>query len=115
MSGVGVAGEANFLGGVAKLKGVLDFDVAKAKKRFFEIYITEVNLFCGNAIRWLVAGSYRIREWVIIWRSSSGIFFLVGFMCSSGLSMLFSYGFENVFHDVYNHSTYDSRFIFIDD
>ncbi|XP_078435903.1 haloacid dehalogenase-like hydrolase family protein [Wolffia australiana] len=32
-------GEANFLGGVAKVKGVLDFDPIAAKKRFFEIYL----------------------------------------------------------------------------
>uniref|UniRef100_A0A0D9VTA0 Thioredoxin domain-containing protein n=1 Tax=Leersia perrieri TaxID=77586 RepID=A0A0D9VTA0_9ORYZ len=32
-------GEANFLGGVAKLKGVKDFNADSAKKRFFEIYL----------------------------------------------------------------------------
>uniref|UniRef100_A0A0D9Z6A9 Thioredoxin domain-containing protein n=1 Tax=Oryza glumipatula TaxID=40148 RepID=A0A0D9Z6A9_9ORYZ len=32
-------GEANFLGGVAKLKGVKDFNAESAKKRFFEIYL----------------------------------------------------------------------------
>lgn len=32
-------GEANFLGGVAKVKGVEGFDPEAAKKRFFEIYI----------------------------------------------------------------------------
>ncbi|PWA90389.1 haloacid dehalogenase-like hydrolase family protein [Artemisia annua] len=32
-------GEANFLGGVAALKGVADFNPDAAKKRFFEIYI----------------------------------------------------------------------------
>uniref|UniRef100_A0A0E0KCW1 Thioredoxin-like fold domain-containing protein n=1 Tax=Oryza punctata TaxID=4537 RepID=A0A0E0KCW1_ORYPU len=32
-------GEANFLGGVAKLKGVRDFNAESAKKRFFEIYL----------------------------------------------------------------------------
>ncbi|GLT71599.1 hypothetical protein SLA2020_436050 [Shorea laevis] len=32
-------GEANFLGGVASVKGVKDFDPQAAKKRFFEIYL----------------------------------------------------------------------------
>ncbi|KAL6901972.1 hypothetical protein ACP4OV_004848 [Aristida adscensionis] len=32
-------GEANFLGGVARVKGVTDFDPENAKKRFFEIYL----------------------------------------------------------------------------
>ncbi|KAL6644960.1 hypothetical protein ACP70R_016568 [Stipagrostis hirtigluma subsp. patula] len=32
-------GEANFLGGVARVKGVKDFDPESAKKRFFEIYL----------------------------------------------------------------------------
>ncbi|XP_021772395.1 NHL repeat-containing protein 2-like isoform X1 [Chenopodium quinoa] len=32
-------GEANFLGGVASLKGVKGFDTNAAKKRFFEIYL----------------------------------------------------------------------------
>ncbi|KAK6915673.1 NHL repeat [Dillenia turbinata] len=32
-------GEANFLGGVAKVKGVVGFDTEVAKKRFFEIYL----------------------------------------------------------------------------
>ncbi|OWM72419.1 hypothetical protein CDL15_Pgr018304 [Punica granatum] len=32
-------GEANFLGGVAKVKGVEGFDPEAAKKRFFEIYL----------------------------------------------------------------------------
>ncbi|KAM7272381.1 hypothetical protein ACFE04_027044 [Oxalis oulophora] len=32
-------GEANFLGGVASLKGVEGFDTEAAKKRFFEIYL----------------------------------------------------------------------------
>lgn len=32
-------GEANFLGGVASVKGVAGFDPEKAKKRFFEIYL----------------------------------------------------------------------------
>ncbi|KAJ0707653.1 putative riboflavin kinase [Helianthus annuus] len=31
--------EANFLGGVAKVKGVADFNPEAAKKRFFEIYL----------------------------------------------------------------------------
>ncbi|XP_071709747.1 protein SUPPRESSOR OF QUENCHING 1, chloroplastic [Rutidosis leptorrhynchoides] len=34
-------GEANFLGGVANLKGVADFDPLAAKKRFFEIYLNK--------------------------------------------------------------------------
>ncbi|KAI5075738.1 hypothetical protein GOP47_0009814 [Adiantum capillus-veneris] len=32
-------GEANFLGGVAKVHGVKDFDVSTAKSRFFQIYL----------------------------------------------------------------------------
>ncbi|KAE8685022.1 putative Basic helix-loop-helix DNA-binding superfamily protein [Hibiscus syriacus] len=32
-------GEANFLGGVAAVKGVKEFDTEAAKKRFFEIYL----------------------------------------------------------------------------
>lgn len=32
-------GEANFLGGVAQVYGVKDFDVASAKSRFFQIYL----------------------------------------------------------------------------
>lgn len=36
------AGEANFLGGVASVKGVQGFDPQAAKKRFFEIYIVKV-------------------------------------------------------------------------
>ncbi|KAL7588310.1 hypothetical protein Lser_V15G39866 [Lactuca serriola] len=32
-------GEANFLGGVASVKGVADFNTETAKKRFFEIYL----------------------------------------------------------------------------
>ncbi|CAL0308538.1 unnamed protein product [Lupinus luteus] len=32
-------GEANFLGGVASVKGVKGFDIEAAKKRFFEIYL----------------------------------------------------------------------------
>ncbi|KAH7434565.1 hypothetical protein KP509_06G023000 [Ceratopteris richardii] len=32
-------GEANFLGGVARVYGVKDFDVASAKSRFFQIYL----------------------------------------------------------------------------
>lgn len=35
-------GEANFLGGVASLKGVNGFDTEAAKKRFFEIYLDKV-------------------------------------------------------------------------
>jgi hypothetical protein len=35
-------GEANFLGGVARKFGVPDWDVPKAKARFFEIYIGKV-------------------------------------------------------------------------
>lgn len=35
-------GEANFLGGVASVKGVAGFDPEKAKKRFFEIYLDKV-------------------------------------------------------------------------
>ena len=35
-------GEANFLGGVASVKGVTGFDPEKAKKRFFEIYLDKV-------------------------------------------------------------------------
>ncbi|KAI3858545.1 hypothetical protein MKX03_005593 [Papaver bracteatum] len=34
-------GEANFLGGVASLKGVEGFDTEVAKKRFFEIYLSK--------------------------------------------------------------------------
>ncbi|XWS42320.1 hypothetical protein CRYUN_Cryun16bG0004300 [Craigia yunnanensis] len=34
-------GEANFLGGVASVKGVKEFDPEAAKKRFFEIYLDE--------------------------------------------------------------------------
>lgn len=36
------AGEANFLGGVAKKFAVPNFDVIVAKKRFFQIYIDKV-------------------------------------------------------------------------
>ncbi|KAL8251513.1 hypothetical protein R6Q59_035206 [Mikania micrantha] len=36
---MGTAGEANFLGGVASVKGVVDFNPEVAKKRFFEIYL----------------------------------------------------------------------------
>ena len=36
------AGEANFLGGVAGVYGVPNFDPQAAKKRFFEIYIGQV-------------------------------------------------------------------------
>lgn len=35
-------GEANFLGGVARVKGVKDFSTESAKKRFFEIYLDKV-------------------------------------------------------------------------
>lgn len=35
-------GEANFLGGVASVKGVKDFDPQASKKRFFEIYLDKV-------------------------------------------------------------------------
>lgn len=35
-------GEANFLGGVARAKGVKGFDPEAAKKRFFEIYLAKV-------------------------------------------------------------------------
>lgn len=34
-------GEANFLGGVALLKGVKEFNTEQAKMRFFEIYLTK--------------------------------------------------------------------------
>lgn len=37
------AGEANFLGGVAKKFAVPNFDVIVAKKRFFQIYIDKVH------------------------------------------------------------------------
>jgi hypothetical protein len=37
-------GEANFLGGVARVKGVKDFNPESAKKRFFEIYLNKVEL-----------------------------------------------------------------------
>lgn len=37
-------GEANFLGGVARAKGVKDFNPESAKKRFFEIYLDKVRL-----------------------------------------------------------------------
>lgn len=39
------AGEANFLGGVAKKYGVKDFDTVSAKRRFFQIYIEKVSLY----------------------------------------------------------------------
>lgn len=38
-------GEANFLGGVASVKGVKGFDTEAAKKRFFEIYLNKVFIF----------------------------------------------------------------------
>lgn len=43
-------GEANFLGGVASVKGVKGFDSEAAKKRFFEIYLDKVISlpFCFN-------------------------------------------------------------------
>lgn len=34
-------GEANFLGGVARLKGVKEFNAEQAKTRFYEIYLTK--------------------------------------------------------------------------
>jgi hypothetical protein len=37
-------GEANFLGGVARVKGVKDFNPESAKKRFFELYLHKVEL-----------------------------------------------------------------------
>lgn len=36
------SGEANFLGGVASVKGVKGFIPESAKKRFFEIYLDKV-------------------------------------------------------------------------
>lgn len=36
------SGEANFLGGVASVKGVKGFNPEAAKKRFFEIYLDKV-------------------------------------------------------------------------
>lgn len=36
------SGEANFLGGVASVKGVENFNPEAAKKRFFEIYLDKV-------------------------------------------------------------------------
>lgn len=36
------SGEANFLGGVAAVKGVEGFNPEVAKKRFFEIYLDKV-------------------------------------------------------------------------
>lgn len=44
-----VLGEANFLGGVAAVKGVKGFDPEAAKKRFFEIYLDKVNEFCQSS------------------------------------------------------------------
>lgn len=38
-----VLGEANFLGGVASVKGVEGFNPEAAKKRFFEIYLDKVD------------------------------------------------------------------------
>lgn len=37
-----IPGEANFLGGVASVKGVAGFSPEAAKKRFFEIYLEKV-------------------------------------------------------------------------
>ena len=37
-----ILGEANFLGGVASVKGVEGFNTEAAKKRFFEIYLDKV-------------------------------------------------------------------------
>lgn len=39
-----IPGEANFLGGVASVKGVKGFDPEAAKTRFFEIYLEKVIL-----------------------------------------------------------------------
>lgn len=36
------SGEANFLGGVASVKGVKGFNPESAKNRFFEIYLDKV-------------------------------------------------------------------------
>lgn len=38
-------GEANFLGGVASVKGIKGFDTEAAKTRFFEIYLDKVFIF----------------------------------------------------------------------
>lgn len=46
---INVLGEANFLGGVAAVKGVKGFDPEAAKKRFFEIYLDKVNEFCQSS------------------------------------------------------------------
>jgi len=43
-------GEANFLGGVANLYKVPNFNPAEAKKRFFEIYIETVSPVSGTSI-----------------------------------------------------------------
>lgn len=40
--GTNESGEANFLGGVASVKGVKNFNPEAAKKRFFEIYLDKV-------------------------------------------------------------------------
>lgn len=37
-----ILGEANFLGGVASVKGIDGFNPEAAKKRFFEIYLDQV-------------------------------------------------------------------------
>lgn len=44
------SGEANFLGGVASVKGVKGFDPEAAKKRFFEIYLEKVvvDIWCNE-------------------------------------------------------------------
>lgn len=41
---INVLGEANFLGGVANVKGVKGFSTEAAKKRFFEIYLEKVTI-----------------------------------------------------------------------
>jgi len=43
-------GEANFLGGVARAKGVKDFNPESAKKRFFEIYLDKVRLLIQQLV-----------------------------------------------------------------
>lgn len=43
-------GEANFLGGVARAKGVKDFNTESAKKRFFEIYLDKVRLIMQQLV-----------------------------------------------------------------
>ena len=46
-------GEANFLGGVARKFGIPDWDVTKAKARFFEIYIGKVGR-AANVSDWRI-------------------------------------------------------------